>query len=274
MADTHGQAAKERGRRMRKRLIWTLAMGAALAVACAGIAIAAKPTIVKVGNLELVLNGGFSPTKLPKNKLAPISLNVNGKINTIDGSHPPALKEVVVETDKNGTINAKGLPVCTAGKLQARDTDAAKKACPNAIVGKGKTAVEIEFAEQKPIIANSDLIAFNGGVKGGVTTIYIHAFLTVPVPAAVVTTVKVSKIHNGRFGTKSVASVPVIAGGSGSVRSFDLTFNRKFTYKGKKQSYLMAKCPDGHLNAHATAVFRDSPDRLVGDFVRPCTPKG
>jgi hypothetical protein len=258
---------------MRKRLIWTLAAAAALAVAFAGIATAEKPTIVQQGNLKLTLNGGFSPKKLPKSKLAPIKLNVSGKIESVDGSHPPALREVIVETDKNGTINAKGLPKCTAGKLQAQNTANAIKACKNAIVGEGKTNVEIAFPEQAPIIAKSKLVAFNGGVKGGKTTIFIHAFLTVPVPAAVVTTVTVSKVHNGRFGTKSIAKVPVIAGGSGSPIFFELNFGRQFTYKGKKQSYLLAKCPDGHLNAKATSVFADG-TKLTGSFVRSCTPKG
>jgi hypothetical protein len=258
---------------MRKRLTWTLAIGAALAVALAGIATAEKPTIVQVGNLKLTLNGGFKPKKLPKNKLAPISLNVSGKIQTVDGTHPPALREVIVETDKNGAINAKGLPKCTAAKLNSTDTTHAIKACPNAIVGEGKTDVEIAFPEQAPIVAHSKLVAFNGGVKGGKTTIFIHAFLTVPVPAAVVTTVTVSKIHNGRYGTKSIAKIPVIAGGSGSPIFFELNFHRNFTYKGKKQSYLLAKCPDGHLNAKATSIFADG-SKLTGEFVRSCTPKG
>lgn len=257
---------------MRKHLIMTLALAVALAVTVAGAAVA-KKIVVQQGNLKLTVDGKFSPTKLPKSKLAPIQLDVSGKIETLDGTHPPALREFVVETDKNGTINAKGLPVCTAAKLNSRDTNAAIKACPKAIVGKGKTDVEIAFPEQAPIVAHSQLIAFNGGVKGGVTTIFVHAFLTVPVPAAVVTTVKVSKVHNGRYGTKSVATVPVIAGGSGSPINFSLHIGRNFTYKGKKQSYLLAKCPDGHLNAKGTGSFSDG-TRLAGGVVLSCTPKG
>lgn len=260
---------------MRKRLISILALGAAVAVVVGGVAVAKTypPTIVKAGNLVLTLNGGFSPTALPKNKLAPITLNIEGKIATADGTHIPALKEVIAEFDKNGETNAKGLPVCTAGKLQAQDTAHAKAICPDAIVGTGKTDVEVEFPESKPFIAKSQLLAFNGGTSGGKTTIYIHAYLSSPVSAAVVTTTKITKVHNGRFGTKTVTTIPKIAGGSGSVKSFKLTFNRSFTYKGKKQSYLTAKCPDGHLNAHATSVFADG-SKLVGDFVRSCTPKG
>jgi len=261
---------------MRKRLIMTLALAAALAVVVAGLATAAgnnKPFVVQKGILKITGNGGFTPKKLPKAKLAPIGLTVSGKIETTDGSHPPALREFIVETDKNGTINAKGLAKCTIGQLVARETKAAEKACPKAIVGEGKTDVEIAFPEQPPITVHSKLVAFNGGVKGGVTTILIHAFLKNPVSAAVVTTVKVSKIHNGRFGTKSVASIPVIAGGNGSPVFFELKVKKTFTAGGKSQSYLLAKCPDGHINARGTAVFSDG-NELTGEIVRPCTPKG
>jgi len=251
---------------MRKRLICTMALVVALIAAFAGLASADKPTIVQVGNLKLTLNGGFKPKALPKNKLAPITLEVSGKIETLDGKHLPALKEVVVETDKNGTINPTGVPTCTAGKLNAQDTKHAEAICKPAIVGEGTTNVEVEFPEQKPFVAKSKLLAFNGGKKGGTTTIFIHAYLSAPVSAAVVTTVKISKHPNGRYGTKSVASIPKIAGGYGSVKEFSLVFN-------KHKGYLLAKCPDGHLNAKATSVFSDG-SKLTGSFVRACTPKG
>jgi len=257
---------------MRKHLITTLALGAVFAVAFAGLATAKKypDTVVKAGNLVLTLNGGITPTALPKSgKPAPITLNVSGKIATADGTHAPALKEVVVETDKNGSIDTKGLPTCTSGKLQAQDTKHAEQICPKAIIGEGITNVDVEFPESNPFIAKSKLIAFNGGTSGGKTTILIHAYLSSPVSAAVVTTVKISKIHNGRYGTKSVASIPRIAGGYGSVKEFSLTFDRGY----KNTPYLFAKCPDGHLNAKATSVFADG-TKLVGSFVRSCTPKG
>jgi hypothetical protein len=258
---------------MTGRVVRIFVLATALAVAVAALAIAEKPVKVRVDKLIVTFNGGVTPKKLPKSKLAPIAFNASGKIETVDGSHPPALKEVVIEADKNSAINAKGLPVCTSAKLQATDTPHARAACPTAIVGEGKTDIEVEFPEQHPFIAKSTLLAFNGGTSGGKTTIFVHAYLSSPVSAAVVTTVKVSKIHKGRFGLKSVASIPKIAGGYGSPISFDLTINRSFTYKGKKQSYLLAKCPDGHLNALGTAVFQGGPT-VSAEIVRSCTPKG
>jgi hypothetical protein len=238
-----------------------------VAAVVAAFAVAEYATATKVifGNIEVVFDGGFSPNKLPKNKLTPITFKASGKIRTLDGKHLPALKEVVLDTDKNGAIDAKGVPVCPGGKLQATTTANALKACKPALVGEGTTVAEVEFPEQKPIDVTSKLLAFNGGVKGGTTTIFIHAYFSSPVNGAIVTTVKVSKEHKGRYGTKSVASIPKIAGGFGSVKEFRLAIGRR--------GYLLAKCPDGHLNAQATAVFAEG-TRVSGTVVRPCKPKG
>src|SRR5690242_16125699 len=184
---------QRRLKRMRRYVTWTLALAMAVAVGVAGIAVAGgeKPTVVRAGNLILTINGGVKPTALPKHKLAPVKLKASGKIQTADGSHPPALKEVILDTDKNGTINVKGIAVCKKGALLSRDTKSAEKACPKSIIGAGTTDVEIQFPEQAPIPANSKLLVFNGGFKGGTTTLYIHAYLTQPTPAAIVTTVKI-----------------------------------------------------------------------------------
>jgi hypothetical protein len=249
---------------MRKYLLITTAVAALIALAVASVATAEKPVKVVAGNLELTFNGGFTPKTLSKKKFTPITLNVSGKIRTKDGSHPPAMKEFVLETDKNGAINVKGLPVCTAAKLQSQDTKHAEAICKSAILGSGRAIASIAFPEQQPIPADSKIIAFNGGFKGGTTTIYIHAYLTVPTPAAIVTTVKIKKIHNGRYGLKAVSTIPKIAGGSGSVTDFNLTINKK--------GVLTAKCPDGKLQAHGTAVFSDG-TRASAEVIRTCTGK-
>ena len=261
------------GRGSRAQL--TFAAMAMLLVGLVGVgsATADKPVTVEAGNLVFTFNGGFTPKALPKNKLAPITLTASGKIRTKDGEHPPALTEAVVETDKNGAVNVTGLPVCKSGQLQSRDTKSARKACPKAIIGKGKTTVEVQFPESKPILVNSALTVFNGGKKGSTTTFYIHAFFTAPITGAIVTTVKIKKIHHGRYGLKSVATIPKIANGSGSVKSFDLKIGKTYTYKGKKMSVLAAKCSDGKLQAFASAIFADGTKASAG-IVRTCTSKG
>jgi len=250
---------------MRKHLIMTVALGALIAVIVAGVAIAEKPVHVKAGNLELTFNGGLTPKAVSKTKLTPVTLNISGKIRTLDGTHPPAMKEVLFEADKNTGIDVKGLPVCTAAKLQSQDTAHAKAICRTAIIGNGQATAEIAFPEQPPIPARTEIVAFNGGFKGGVTTIFIHAYLTVPTPAAIVSTVKIKKIHNGRYGLGSVTTIPKIAGGSGSVTDFNLTIDKK--------GVILEKCPDGKIQAHAIAVFADG-TRASAEVIRTCTGKG
>jgi hypothetical protein len=231
----------------------------------AGVASASKPVVVKVGNLQLTFNGGFSPTKLPKKKLAPIKLNVSGKIATTDGTHPPPLTSFVLETDKNGGVDAKGDPVCKEGQLEARTTTDAERVCKKAIIGSGITDVEVEFPESKPVELHSKLVLFNGGVSGGKTTLFIHAYLSSPVTAAIVTKVVITKHKNGRYGLKSVATIPKIANYDGSVTNFNLNITKK--------GYLLAKCPSGSLVAQGEAVFKDG-TKAKGEVTRPCTGKG
>ncbi len=199
--------------------------------------------------------------------MVPITLNVSGKIATADGTQPPALKEV---RDRHRQERHDRRPRCADLQSRpARSDD--QRARPKRPASRRSSAPapptsKSLFPESKPIPIHSKLIAFNGGTKGGVTTLYIHAFLTSPVTAAVVTTVKITKEHKGPYGTRSVASVPKIAGGAGSVTAFSLTFPKKlFTYKGQKHGYLLAKCANGTFLAQAEAVFAN------GDQARPGT---
>ena len=252
---------------MRKLLGGSVGVTAALAVALiamAGLAMAEKPVRVVVDEIEGIFNGGFEPKVLSKTKLTPVTFNVSAEIKHLKGEHPPALKEFILEGDKNASINVKGLPTCTSGQLQSQTSAAARKICGPSLVGSGKTDVEVKFPEQEPFMAKSELLAFNGGAKGGVTTLFVHAYLTAPITAAVVTTVKIKKIKKGRFGLESVATIPKIAGGSGSVTFFTLTL---------KKGIVSAMCKDGKLKARGEAIFADS-TRLEGEVIRACTPKG
>jgi hypothetical protein len=250
--------------------------GTAIAIVLGLLVVAsafAKPEVVRVGNLVLRDNGGISPTKLPRHRQAPISANLNGQIRTVDGSHPPALESVIADFDKNIQVNAEGLPVCTEGQLTARTTAAVKKACRNSIVGSGEGEVEVAFPEQPPFTARGPIVLFNGGIHGGATLLLIHTYVAVPAPTAVVVKVKLTRIHRGHYGTHVVAEIPRIAGGAGSVTQFKFTVNRKFTYRGKEESYLTASCPTGRYYAEGKILFTDGISLKV-THVLPCTPKG
>jgi hypothetical protein len=257
---------------MRKQLTQVTVVAAVLTLLVAAAALA-KPEVVRVGTLFLRDNGGISPTKLPRHELAPISANLNAKIGTTDGSHPPAIRSVNLDFDKTIQVNVRGLPSCTEQQLVARSTAAAKSACADAIIGSGEGEVEVAFPEQRPFSATGPIILFNGGVHGGSTLILIHTYVAVPAPTAVIATAKLTKIHRGRYGTGVIAQIPSIAGGFGSVTKFKIKIKRSFTYKGKQQSYLTASCPTGHYHTEGEVGFADG-TTLAITHVLPCSPTG
>ncbi len=264
---------------MRRNLMLALALAAVLSLGVAAIASAVSTTL-RAGNLIITFGGTTSPKALPKSQYVPITSNIFGKITTSDGTHPSAFREAIVDFDKDVKVNVKGYPACKGGQLEARDTKAAMKVCGNTVLGSGIAHVEIAFPEQKPIIVTSPITVFNGGEKGGKVTLYIHVFITVPAPAAIVTTVTISKKGAGLH---TISKIPVAAGGSGSALDFKFKLGKTYGYKGKKVGYIEAKCPDGNFKVNVTKVlFKNEAQTpgvapttsLKGGLVVPCTPKG
>lgn len=254
---------------MRKISLRVVLLGGILALLVAGSALALR---LQAGNIIVVTDGGFSPTTLPKKKFAPIKLHGWGKIKTADGSVPPVLETITLWFDKHGKVETRGLPICTPGKLAATTTKQARKLCPGAIVGKGFGKAVVVFPEQAPIPASSPITIFNGRKKNGNPTVLAHAHLTVPSPTTFVVPVEIQRVKAGRYGFKTVAKIPKIAGGAGVPLYGRLSIGRSWRFKGKKLSYANASCPDGRLQAEGQFDFKDG-TRLKGTLFRPCKAK-
>jgi hypothetical protein len=224
---------------------------------------------LRVGDLVIDGRGGFKPETLPKFRDAPIKIYGGGRVSTISGDLPPILDTIEFEFDKPGHVDTKGLEVCRPGKLQATDVKSARRACPNAIVGRGFGRAIVAFPEQAYIPVSSPITAFNGPKRRGNDTILFHAYTTVPVSTTFIVPVVIEKIRNGVYGYRVKAKIPKIAGGYGHPISGRLTVNRKWKFKGRKYSYVNARCQTGRLQARGKFVFKDK-TRLVGTFFRPC----
>lgn len=247
--------------------------GGVAATAC-GLAFAAAaigaPKVVHVGNLIFYDNGGISPTKLPKHGSAPVSARIEGEIRTADGSHPPALSHVHAEIERTIEVDAVGLPVCRLSQITATSTAAAKRACPDAIVGTGSAEVEVAFPEQAPFSSTGPLVLFNGGVHGRTTKVFLHAYVNVPAPTAIIVPAEVTRIDDGTFGLELDAKIPRIAGGAGSPVKYDIHIGRTYTYKGKKKSFITASCPAGVYRTKGQVQFSDGTEMAVS-HIFPCT---
>jgi hypothetical protein len=250
---------------MRKSMTCALAVVVAICAASAAVAVAGgeKPIVVRAGNVILTVNGNTSPKALPSHGLAPISFHASGKIATADGTHPPALRQTVLDTGKAGVIEADLFPTCRLSELEATTTQEAERKCGDAIVGRGRVEGEVAFPESTPFPADGPLLLVNGGRKGGKYLLYIHAYVAVPAPTAVIARSVTTRIHRGEYRLHSVTTIPIVAGGAGSVVGFRFNINRK--------GYLKANCDNGHFSAYINAKFADD-TAIEGSFQRPCTP--
>jgi hypothetical protein len=256
---------------IKRRLIGLVALAlSALAVVGTASAVRDNDQVeLRAGDLLIVGHGGFRPETLPRHKNAPIMIYGGGKLSTVSGELPPILETLTFEFDRHGAVDTTGLEVCTAGKLQATTVPAARRACPNAIVGKGVGSAIVKFPEQGPIPVSSPITLFNGPKVRGFDTVLAHAFTTVPIATTFIVPVVIEKIHKGVYGYRVEAKIPKIAGGYGHPISGNIKVDRKWTFKGKKHSYVNARCENGRLQARGEFSFKDG-TFLKGTFFRPC----
>jgi hypothetical protein len=251
---------------MRKALLRTFLL--VVATVLVGAAVAQAITL-RIGDIVIVGDGGFTPTTLPKNEDAPIHLHGFAKFSTVDGTRPSPLRQLVLEFDKHGSVETRGLEKCTQKKLVATTTKVARRNCPDAIVGTGFGTALVELPEQRGIEASSALTLFNGPVKHGNPTVFGHAHLDYPAPTTYLVQIEIERIHNGRYGFRTVADFPRIANDYGSPISGHLTIGATWKYRGQTLSYANARCADGRLQAHAEFSFKNE-DSVAGTIFKPC----
>jgi hypothetical protein len=254
---------------MRKRT--KILIGAAVLTVLLGAG-TAEALRIRAGDLLVIGDGGFRPTKLPKHHDAPITIYGGGRIDTVSGNPPPIIKEINFEFDRHGSVQTKGLPVCTRGRLEATTVAGARHMCPGAIVGKGNGSALVTFPEQAPFKVSSPITVFNGPRKHGNPTVFAHAYTTVPVPTTFVVPIEIERIHKGVYGYRTQARIPRIANGYGIPISGNLTIGRRWTYKGVRHSYVNARCETGRLQARGLFVFTTV--TLRGTFFKPCQVRG
>jgi hypothetical protein len=147
----------------RRHLILPLALALAGPLGAPAISSAFPSTGWPVPTLVPTLGAEVSPGKLPANEYVPVTWTIFGKVGTNDGTHPSALREAVVDIDKDVRLNAEGFPVCGPGRLDGLGTKAARRACRDAFLGEGEAHLEIAKPAKAPVVSSRRLLVFNGG---------------------------------------------------------------------------------------------------------------
>jgi hypothetical protein len=251
---------------MRRTLIKAMAaVGAFALVACTG-AYALK---IEIDKTVVSATATISPRALPAHAGAPVEVSSTTRIKTTDGSPPPTLKELVFVFDRHGSIDTRGLAVCTMAKLAETTPATARQRCRGAIVGEGVGRAEVNLPGRPPVQISSPLTFFNAPPVAGMPSLIVHAYETVPAPKTVLVPFPIERVKNGRYGFQAKIPVPEIAEGFGAATLAKATIGATWKRGGKTVGYANARCAGGRLQVHGTITFTDG-SFFPGTLTSPC----
>lgn len=240
---------------------------------------AAQAELTERGDLFVRFEGGISPSALPREQLAPISIRVSGTVRTLSGERPPALRRIKIALNRGGRVDSKGLPVCHMSQINGASGEQALAACGDALVGRGSFASDTAYPDQDSFPSNGRILAFNSRLLDGGEAILAHIYGTFPVPTARVIVFHVRHTR-GTYGTVLSGALPTSLNRHGWVTHLSLVFHRRYTWHGRSRSYVSATCaaPVGFPGAvfpfaRASMAFEDG-RTLSSVLTRNCRVRG
>ena len=182
-------------------------LGALAALALIGVLTAAVALgeRTQYGDLVVSLDGRLAPLELPRERPAPVAIELGGTLSTTDGDALPRVTRIEFGLPGQGVLFSRGLPICPIRSLTDTTQAAALRHCRKALVGNGWIDAEVVLPNQTPFWIHAPVLAFNGRMHGR-PAVLMHAIWP----------------HFARF---------------------ELRISRRFRNDGREHSYLSASCP-------------------------------
>ncbi len=214
---------------------------AAVFLVCLPLGVASARQFVQKGNLRVAFEARLLPHALPRERPAPVKVQLSGAIRTTDGSAPPPLREISIAMNRAGIVSVAGLPSCRPSDLQQTSTEAALALCHRALVGSGHFAANVNFPGTPIFPAQGRVLVFNSSTNKG-PGLLLHLYGSSPVRAAFVLPFKITRKSSGKFGTVFSTRIPELAANQGYVTDIELEIGRQYSYRGQKHSFISASC--------------------------------
>jgi hypothetical protein len=237
----------------RRRLRRALPLLAVLLAAAVAATAASATAMIETRELRLELNAAFQPRDLPAHSFAPVQFEGFVKVSKPGGGEPPALRQIVLDFDRDGRLDVAGLPTCAPESIATASVEEARRICKGAIVGTGKIELLVALPSG-PVPTSSPLTLFNGPPLEGKPTVIVHARTTVPTPQTYAFTVPIQK-RRGEFRYRATVNIPPFADGLGAITNISVKVGRRYTAGGVKRSYVAARCSDHILRSHGIFTF-------------------
>lgn len=242
---------------MRRRPFLIVSLGIVIAAIAAGAALAGPVVSGPDGNTQSI-ESLIKPKKLSKKQLTPATLKVTTvTTSTTDpnGVPSPAV-HATIDFDKNAAIFTRGLPTCNPSQVTGKSTEEAERACGRAKIGSGSALAYLRSSRVYEV--PQTVTAFNGTPKGGRPTVILHTYGTTPLQASLVLVGTVSAYNKEGYGPRLDLEIPLLAGGTGALKEFQVTIDKRWRFKGRQRSFISAKCPNSKkLKVRGAFTFRD-----------------
>ncbi|HVW45920.1 MAG TPA: hypothetical protein VHA76_02620 [Solirubrobacterales bacterium] len=236
-------------RRLRRAVPLLLVLLAAAAFAAG----AGASALVETTEIRLKLDADFQPRDLPVHSFAPVRFEGYVDVARPGGGEPPALRQVVLDFDRDGRLEVGGLPTCPPERIAAASVEEARALCKGAIVGTGRLEALVDLPSG-PVPTGSALTLFNGPRQEGHPTVVVHARTSVPTTQTYAFVVPIEK-RRGEFRYRATANIPPLAGGLGAITHIGIDVGRRYTAGGVRRSYVSARCGDHILRSHGAFTF-------------------
>jgi hypothetical protein len=238
------------------------------ALSAVGIASGGPPPTVITGG------GEITPSTLPKRSHAPAALTIRINSETTNPSGmPDPLTRVLLNFDDDGKVATKGLPVCRAD-LENTTTEVARQRCRSSLIGTG-TARALIPATPDPLVTNAVVSVFNGPKRGKNPTVILHNRADINITVIIPGVIKNSRA-GADFGHALDVAVPTLPA-SAQFSNIETTVKKTWRYRGKKMSYISARCHDANKKLNVHAEFKvnigGQNQTQTGDVAQTCRVK-
>jgi hypothetical protein len=213
-----------------------------VAILCFFCCASAPAVTIQSEGLRITALAQVKPYRLPRDKPAPIAVFVAGHLQNASGGIPPQLQRLVIDVNRHGLLQSRGLPRCPPARIQPATTSRALSQCGDAVIGSGQFWANIVLPDQGAYRTQGRLLIFNGR-QAGHPVILTHIYTSHPFNSSFVIPFSIKHVSKGPYATELSASLPQALGDWGYLDRIKLTLKRKYTYKGKQLSYFNSACP-------------------------------
>jgi hypothetical protein len=213
-----------------------------VAILCLLACASAPAVTIQSEGLRITALAQIKPYKLPRKTPAPIAVFIAGHLQNARGGIPPQLRRLVIEVNRHGLLQSKGLPTCPVQRIQPATSERALSQCGSALIGSGQFWANIVLPDQGAYRTQGRLLIFNGRERGR-PVILTHIYTSRPFNSSFVIPFAIKKVRKGPYGTELSASLPEALGEWGYLDRIKLTLGRKYAFKGKTLSYFNSACP-------------------------------